>query len=547
MIAAILESGELERVCTGLSLLVSAAADGAPGARAGHLRRARRCCSTTSSRRARWSRRRRRTSPTRAARRSRARSPSCATPRPRCDGVRIWACAAAVEATGADRAAVEARLDGVMSTPRFLREVARARSSSSYEAARRRRRARALALGGLRHAVARPVRGQAQRATDRNANVDVVVNDGGSVTCNGKEPPARRRPACCAPARSCATSSRRPSCTSSCRPARAAQLRYRARMEAGDGRRSRTPRAATRQPFLALAAFTKDVTEDVCGLRAGSVGAMEELFDAIKAGDAERGARARRGRPALASARDEDGLSAVLTALYHRQAEALDALLAAEPELDVLEAAALGRLDVLRAHLEADPDALAARSPEGFTPLHLAAFFGGAAAVRLLLAAGRARRRRRRQPRRVRPLHSAAAAARPRRRARRCSRRAPTPTCASRAATRRCSPPPTRDDAEMARAAARATAPTRALAADDGRDPAAMAGPRVAALLRGLAATKWTLPFERARACARSTKSSRLIAARNRRVTSFSRAVSERRSSRPCLASSPNSTVAAIW
>jgi peroxiredoxin family protein len=37
---------------------------------------------------------------------------------------RLWACSAAVEATGASRAEVEARLDGVMSTPRFLREVA---------------------------------------------------------------------------------------------------------------------------------------------------------------------------------------------------------------------------------------------------------------------------------------------------------------------------------------------------------------------------------------------------------------------------------------
>jgi predicted peroxiredoxin len=40
------------------------------------------------------------------------------------DDCRIWACAAAVEATGTARADIEARLDGVMSTPRFLREVA---------------------------------------------------------------------------------------------------------------------------------------------------------------------------------------------------------------------------------------------------------------------------------------------------------------------------------------------------------------------------------------------------------------------------------------
>jgi peroxiredoxin family protein len=36
---------------------------------------------------------------------------------------RLWACAAAVDLTGASAEAVAARLDGVMSTPRFLREV----------------------------------------------------------------------------------------------------------------------------------------------------------------------------------------------------------------------------------------------------------------------------------------------------------------------------------------------------------------------------------------------------------------------------------------
>ena len=44
--------------------------------------------------------------------------------------------------------------------------------------------------------------------------------------------------------------------------------------------------------------------------------------------------------PALASARDESGLPVVLLALFHQQREAADALLAAGPELGVLEAAA---------------------------------------------------------------------------------------------------------------------------------------------------------------------------------------------------------------
>src|SRR4051794_36870992 len=115
---------------------------------------------------------------------------------------------------------------------------------------------------------------------------------------------------------------------------------------------------------------------------------MEELFAAIKGGDAERVRALVAEDPARAAARDAQGLSAVLTARYHRQDDALAALLAAGPELGVLDAAATGRLDVLRAHVEGDPDALVARSPEGFTPLHLAAFFGGGAAVRLLVAAG---------------------------------------------------------------------------------------------------------------------------------------------------------------
>jgi len=40
------------------------------------------------------------------------------------EDVRIWACAAAVQATGTDWALVYERLDGVLSTPAFLREVA---------------------------------------------------------------------------------------------------------------------------------------------------------------------------------------------------------------------------------------------------------------------------------------------------------------------------------------------------------------------------------------------------------------------------------------
>jgi peroxiredoxin family protein len=123
MIAAILESGELQRLYTGLSLLVSAAADGTParalvgfGALAPLLddrlvaRALRPDAAPDVSDAGRQ-----------AFARTLAELRDMAIELPDC---RVWACAAAVEATGASRAAVEARLDGVLSTPRFLREVA---------------------------------------------------------------------------------------------------------------------------------------------------------------------------------------------------------------------------------------------------------------------------------------------------------------------------------------------------------------------------------------------------------------------------------------
>jgi ankyrin repeat protein len=119
------------------------------------------------------------------------------------------------------------------------------------------------------------------------------------------------------------------------------------------------------------------------------------VFAAIAAGDLDA---LRRELPAAASARDEQGVSALLFAVYHRDPAARDALLQAGAEVGPAEAAALGRLDGL------DP---AARSGDGFTSLHLAAFFGGADAVRALLAAGADPDADAANPFTVRPLHSA--------------------------------------------------------------------------------------------------------------------------------------------
>jgi uncharacterized protein len=113
-----------------------------------------------------------------------------------------------------------------------------------------------------------------------------------------------------------------------------------------------------------------------------------ELFLAVTDGDVETVRGLVADDPSLASARDGSGLPVILLALFHRQREVADVLLAANPELGVLEAAAVGRADRVRELVAADPEALCERTPEGFTPLGLAAFLGGPDAVRVLLEAG---------------------------------------------------------------------------------------------------------------------------------------------------------------
>ncbi|MGH2948196.1 MAG: hypothetical protein ACRDPC_18405 [Solirubrobacteraceae bacterium] len=123
MIAAILESGEPQRLYTGLSLLVSAAAEGRPArglvgfGALGPLLDDRLL--------ARGLRPDAAPDVVDAGREAFARTlAELRDAAAELEECRLWACAAAVEATGAARADVEARLDGVMSTPRFLREVA---------------------------------------------------------------------------------------------------------------------------------------------------------------------------------------------------------------------------------------------------------------------------------------------------------------------------------------------------------------------------------------------------------------------------------------
>lgn len=134
-----------------------------------------------------------------------------------------------------------------------------------------------------------------------------------------------------------------------------------------------------------------------------------ELLAAIDAGDADRVERLVTADPALANVRGDDGVSALLRARYRFDRPVLDVLLAADPDMDVFDAAALGHLDRLRARLDEDPARATAFAGDGFTALHLAAFFGKAEVTRTLLDAGASVDTYGRTPFANQPLHAAAA------------------------------------------------------------------------------------------------------------------------------------------
>lgn len=136
----------------------------------------------------------------------------------------------------------------------------------------------------------------------------------------------------------------------------------------------------------------------------------DQLFDSIRRGDTAQLRLLLDQDPGLAAARDATGVSALLLACYARRRELIELLLAALPELDLFEAAAVGRRERVNTLLAEDSSRARAFSADGFTPLHYAAFFGQPLVAEALLAAGADANVQARNPMLVRPLHSAVAA-----------------------------------------------------------------------------------------------------------------------------------------
>lgn len=138
----------------------------------------------------------------------------------------------------------------------------------------------------------------------------------------------------------------------------------------------------------------------------------EELWLAICEGDQAAVEAIFEERPDLARARTDEGLPWTLAAVYRGHPGVADLLLRHGADLDPFSAAALGRTDQLKVLLDRGEAGLGDLSPDGWTPLHLAAFFGHRETASMLVDRGADMAARAQNEIANTPLHAAAAGGR---------------------------------------------------------------------------------------------------------------------------------------
>jgi uncharacterized protein len=129
----------------------------------------------------------------------------------------------------------------------------------------------------------------------------------------------------------------------------------------------------------------------------------------VKKGDLEAVKRAVHDEPALAAARNEAGQSSFMLAKYYRREEIASYLQSVLPDLDFFEACVAGQTSVVERALAKDSSLLESHNSDGWTPLHLASFFGHPELVEFLLNAGAHVDSRSTNAMRNTPLHAGAA------------------------------------------------------------------------------------------------------------------------------------------
>lgn len=132
------------------------------------------------------------------------------------------------------------------------------------------------------------------------------------------------------------------------------------------------------------------------------------IFELIKTEDVNRVSDYLLSNPHSVESVDENGVTPLLLACYHRKREVAE-LIAARKKLTIHEAAAIGNVQQVRARLSEDPSSLNAYAADGFFPLALSLFFGHDEIAFDLLERGANVNQKAKNNQSVAPLHAAIA------------------------------------------------------------------------------------------------------------------------------------------
>ncbi len=135
----------------------------------------------------------------------------------------------------------------------------------------------------------------------------------------------------------------------------------------------------------------------------------QQYFEAIRAGDRAKLESLLATDPALLNARDANGLGAYAAARYSGRNEIAALLLEKGIGLSLFEACMAGEGDQVLGAILAEPDLVNAYSNDGWTPLHLACFFGQPELAEALIEKGADVSARGRNAMHNLPLHAAIA------------------------------------------------------------------------------------------------------------------------------------------
>ena len=207
----------------------------------------------------------------------------------------------------------------------------------------------------------------------------------------------------------------------------------------------------------------------------------KELFEAIHDNDRVKVEHLLAEDPTVARARSESGVSALMQARYEGRREIVELLRTCAAELDVFEAAALGDTGRLRKLLAAGPALAKVFSADGFTALHLSAFFSQPEAAQELLRGGADPNAVTKNNMKVAVINSAAASGRAEV-VKMLLQAGADPNARQQAGYTALHAAAAHDNVEMAQALLDAGADS-SLRSDDGQTPAERAGPAVRELL----------------------------------------------------------------